>query len=216
MRQRAVTEFVVAARCACGKYTGFDPSDGQLPLTQPVPAARVAIFLRATPWRCRSPRQFTPRSLRWSLLRFLIRAGVAENGPRHWSGCIAATYICYSGRRFPPISDPRRDSRMGLSPTRTARLEPRKIELLRCFWTRASGLEAGATREIRCKRTFADFRRFLDELAKAPSIGPTLCRHVRRRFGKAEISGACGCPRTAPDPHPDRNSPMRSRGLLHQ
>jgi SAM-dependent methyltransferase len=100
--------------------------------------------------------------------------GVAEMARAVCSGGAVTAYawdMCGGGFPYEALQAEMRA--MGIAVPVPPSRDTSRIDALRTLWAGA-GLDAVETREIRVKRTFADFDDFWTTILKGPSVGPQL------------------------------------------
>ncbi len=171
----AFTEMLVE-RCDPAAVHGIDPSEQQLAYARRRPALRAAQLRKgdamALPY---SDAAFDVAVM--PLVIFFVSdpaRGVAEMRRVVSPGGIVAAYAWdMMGGGFPYEALLAQMHELGIAVPAPPSPEASRLEALRELWAGA-GLEAIETREIRVRRTFADFDDFWETALGAPSVGTML------------------------------------------
>ena len=162
--------------CEPAEIAGIDPSEGQLAFARTRPVAQHAEFLQGDAMALPFPKDRFDAAVMALALVFVPdpQKGIGEMARVVGPGGTVATYMWDMLRGGFPLDPILGEMRaMGLAPPRPPRVEASSMDALLDLWTDAH-LKEIETREIKVRRTFADFDEFWTTNLQAPSIGATV------------------------------------------
>jgi len=152
----AFTE-LLAQRYAPAEIQGIDPSEAQFAFARARPALRKATFLRGDAMALPFETDRFDAAVMALVLFFVPdpAKGVAEMARVVRPGGTVSSYLWIAGEG-PPAPFAVELAAFGAAVARAPSADAARMEVLRALWTDA-GLEAVESREIKVRRTFADF-----------------------------------------------------------